>query len=472
MSLRTRLALFIAVAVAAALLVQGVSGYVVFRQQAYLRLDSELNLYLSQVGRALPRGLLGGSPGGPSQGRPPSRGEPLEFLPRDYVARVRFVRDGEVIVAQDGFPEGAPLERAVKPRAYGAWRVASREVSARPDDRSGDESGNRPRGESESRFGDTEDRLGGGEGDTYIQAALSSRELLSSLERYRRTLFATIVSVSALGALIAFWLSRPALRPLDHLLDTAQRVATSGDLSLRVPPGGGGELGKLSETFNRMLSRLSAFRQRESDFTRSASHELRTPLTSMKLQLSSYREGYADAEETLGVLEGEVERMTRLTEALLTLAREGRTERIGVDVAKLARDAADKAQVTYQGPSQLELSGDPILLHQALLNLLENAKKYAPGAEVAVRLEAPSEMSAPYVILSVSDTGPGMSPDATQRATEAFYRAPGVRVPGSGLGLTVVAQVAAVHGGRLELRPNQPTGLVAALHLPLQHQEV
>ena len=78
----------------------------------------------------------------------------------------------------------------------------------------------------------------------------------------------------------------------------------------------------------------------------------------------------------------------------------------------------------------------------------------------------------PYAILSVSDTGPGMSPDATQRATEAFYRAPGVRVPGSGLGLTVVAQVAAVHGGRLELTANQPTGLVAALHLPLQHQEV
>ena len=429
MSLRTRLALFIAVAIAAALLLQGVSGYLVFKQQAYANLDNELDLYLSQVRRALPGD------------RRPRRGERLPRN-RDYVARVRFVENGEVIAAQDDFPEGVPLELGEQPQTYGIWRVGSQ----------------------------TEDLLGRAGVDPFeIQVALSSRDLLRSLARYRRTLVFTIVSVSSLGAFIAFLISRPALRPLDHLLNAAQRVAASGDLSLRVPTGGSGELGQLSETFNRMLERLSAFRERESSFTRSASHELRTPLTSMTLHLSSYREGYADAEETVAVLEEEVERMTRLTEALLTLAREGRTQHIGVDLAGLAREVAEKADVVYEGPEHLALSGDPILLRQALLNLVENAKKHAPGAEVEVKLEPLTEQ--PYAVLAVLDTGPGMSDEARRRATEAFYRAPNTRTKGSGLGLTVVAQVAAVHGGRLDLLPNHPKGLTAEMWLSLAEQD-
>ncbi len=430
MSLRTRLALFIAVAVAVALLLQGVSGYLVFRQQAYASLDNDLRLYLTQVRRALPR----------NQG--PRRGD-FGFLPRDYLAKVRFIRDGEVIAAQDDFPEGIPLELGERPRTYGIWRVGSQ----------------------------TEDLPGRvGVDPLDVQVALSSRDLLRSLERYRRTLAFTVLSVSALGALLAFWLSRPALRPLEHLLSVAQRVATSGNLSLRVPTGGGGELGTLSETFNRMLSRLAAFRARESDFTRSASHELRTPLASMTLHLSSYREGYADAEETVAVLEEEVGRMTHLTEALLTLAREGRTQQIGVDAAGLARETAERAGVVYQGPASLTLSGDPILLRQALSNLIENAQKHAPGTKV-IELKASVDEAQPYALLSVSDAGPGMSSEEMRRASEAFYRAPGTRTKGSGLGLTVVAQVAQVHGGRLELSPNHPSGLRATMWLRLAEQD-
>lgn len=256
---------------------------------------------------------------------------------------------------------------------------------------------------------------------------------MAGLRRYRRTLLVTVVSVSLLGAATALLLSRPALRPLQHLLDTAQRVASSGDLSLRVPRGGSGELGELSRTFNHMLERLSAFQQRESLFTRSASHELRTPLTSMTLQLSSHREGYASAEETFRILEEEVTRMTRLSEALLVLAREGRTERVEVDVATLAREVAEKGKVAYEGPEGLELSADPLLLRQALVNLLENAKKHAPGASVGVTLETRNAKGQSFVVLSVADTGAGMDDETRARAREAFYRAPGTRVSGSGL---------------------------------------
>ena len=435
MNLRTRLALFIALAIAAALLVQGVFGYLSFRQQAYVSLDRDLGLYLTQLqtSQRRERGPRGGL----------RDAELLNELFEGYIASARLVSAGQVVLQPEKFPADVPAEFVKRPRSYGVWRVASVAVSApSPDDAP----------------------------NLTIQAAVSSQALLEGLARYRRTLLLTVVSVSLLGALASLLLSRPALRPLQHLLATAQRVAASGDLSLRVPQTGGGELGELSATFNRMLERLAAFRGRESAFTRNASHELRTPLTAMKLQLSSYREGYAGADETFAVLEGEVTRMTRLSEALLTLAREGRTQRVGVDVARLAKEVAEEAKVVYQGPETLELSGDPILLRQALVNLVENAKKHAPGADVSVGLEPRSVSGVSgqrFAVLSVTDTGPGLSPEATARATEAFYRAPGTRVPGSGLGLTVVAGVAEVHGGRLELLPNLPHGLRAELWLGL-----
>ena len=439
MSLRARLALFIAVAIAAALLVQGMVGYLSFRQQAYASLDRDLNLYLTQLQTSQrDRGPRGG----------PRDAQILNELFEGYIARARLVREGQVVAQPKDFPAEVPVEFASKSTTYGSWRVGSAALRLEPP--------NLSQGNSAP-----------GTPNAYIQGAVSSHELLEGLARYRRTLLITVVGVSLLGALVALLLSRPALRPLQHLLETARRVADSGDLSLRVPHEGGGELGELSATFNRMLERLAAFRVRESAFTRNASHELRTPLAAMRLHLSSYREGYENAEETLSVLDEEVERMTRLSEALLTLAREGRTQRVGVDVAALARDVATQADVEYRGLERLELSGDPLLLRQALVNLLENARKHAPSADVTVTLEIKTAAGRESAVLSVTDTGPGLSPDAFQRAGEAFYRAPGTKVAGSGLGLTVVAQVAKVHGGRLELKPNEPSGLQAELWLSL-----
>ena len=438
MSLRARLALFIGVSVALALLLQGTAGYFSFRQQAFRGLDSDLQTFLTRAERELRR-----------PGRPDIReGAVLEPLPSDFIARVRVIYQGEVVAAQEGFPEGVGLALGKRPQTVGAWRVASRELS--------------------------------GPFSATLQAAVSSREVRRLLGRYRRSLFITAFLVSLLGALSALSLSRPALRPLQYLTATARQVAASGNLSLRVPMAGAGELGELSATFNAMLERLSAFREREAMFTRSASHELRTPLAAMKLQLSSQREGYAEVGETLAALEREVERMTQLSEALLTLAREGRAERVSLDLAALAFEAAEEAGALYEGLEQLEYSGDPLLLRQALANLLDNAAKYAPGAAVTVALELrrgelrPGELrpdaDEPFITLSVSDTGPGLSEQERGRASEAFYRASRTSVQGSGLGLAVASQVAQVHGGQLELSANQPTGLKAVLWLRQQEQ--
>ena len=442
MSLRARLAWFIAVAIAAALLVQGLFGYVSFRQQAYASLDRNLRLYLTQLQTSQrERGPRGGS----------RDAQVLGELFEGYVARARVVREGRVVAQSEAFPADVPVEFESQPEMHGGWRVGSAALRSAP-----------PSLPQAAARGSPATYPA-----EYVQAAVSSRELLEGLQRYRRTLLATVVGVSWLGALVALLLSRPALRPLQHLLGTARRVADSGDLSLRVPPGGGGELGELSATFNRMLERLAAFGARENSFTRNASHELRTPLAAMRLHLSSYREGYGSAEETLSVLNEEVERMTRLSEALLTLAREGRTQRVGVDLADLAKETAGEAGAQYRGPERLELSGDPLLVRQALVNLLENARKHAPGAEVEVTLETRTSSTQTFAVVSVTDSGPGLTPEAMNRAGEAFYRAPGTRVPGSGLGLAVAKQVAETHGGRLELRSNAPTGLRAELWLSL-----
>ncbi|MCS7057361.1 MAG: HAMP domain-containing histidine kinase [Meiothermus sp.] len=434
MSLRLRLALFIAVAIALALLVQGFLGYASFERLQLGNLERELDNYLRRVAAQteMRRGIEDHLEHVDAGGRHPYLlGRPLRRLinpaPPGGIAHARLVQEGRVTREWGQFPEAVPLSDSPRARLEQNWLYKSLYL----------------------------------ESGVYIQGALEASQVQNSLAGYRQTLVFTALVVSLLGALAAWMLSGPALRPLRHLLKATRRIADSGDLSLRVPPEGSGELLHLSQTFNQMLERLAAFRQREVEFTRHAAHELRTPLTAIRLQLDAYRQGLSTPEETLSVVQEEVERMTCLSESLLTLAREGRGQKVGLDLAQLALRAAGRWGLPYQGPGSLEISGDPILIEQALENLIQNTKKHAPGAPAGVDLES----RAPYVVLRVWDEGPGMPKEAMERAFEPFYRAPGVRAPGHGLGLSVVARVAEAHGGKLVLLPNQPQGLRAELWL-------
>ncbi len=444
MSLRLRLALFIALAIALALLVQGFLGYASFERLQMGNLERDLNAYLARIadqleGRRGPPRLFRRDRDGDSGTEWMERlrdNTPLLPLPNPApvgtIAHARLVQ-GQVVLREWGsFPDEIPLDNHPAARLEQNWLYKSV-------------------------------RLGPG---LYLQGALEASQVRASLAGYQQTVLFTALVVALLGAGVAWLVSGPALRPLRHLQQAARRVADSGDLSLRVPAEGSGELLHLSQTFNQMLERLSAFRQRETEFTRNAAHELRTPLTSLRLQLDALQQGLASPEETLSVVREEVERMTHLSESLLTLAREGRGQRVGLDVAQLAQEVAQKAGVPYQGPLHLETSGDPFLLRQALENLLSNAQKYAPGAPV--RLELAHSDDRQFAILRVQDEGPGMPPEVLQRATEPFYRAPGTRVPGNGLGLSVAAQVAQVHGGRLELKNLEPRGFAAELWIRVQ----
>ena len=450
MTLRTRMALLMAAGIAVALVSQGIFSYFSFRQTLYNNLDQELGGYMAQIIGQLRTEDNNPQPAPPRpadvrppDGRPAASQPPVQSPlppPRrevDTRGKSRLIVGGRVTRSWNDFPIEFPLPSSQAqnaPYTVGNWRVHTQEIP-------------KP--------------------GRVFQAIISEENVLSSLSSYRQSVGVTALLVSLLGAWLAWWLTGLALQPLRALTQTAKQVAHSGDLSLRVTTAAGGELGDLSHTFNEMLERLTEFLTRETQFTRNASHELRTPLTSLTLYLSAYRQGFTTPVTTLKVVTEEVERMTRLTASLLTLAREQRAVLSQLDLGQLAARVALETGVTYTGLNRLELMADPILLRQALDNLLENARKYAPDSEITIHLTLERHRQKPFAVLSVRDQGSGLSTEALTRATQAFYRAPGVRVAGSGLGLSVVEQIAKVHQGHLELRNNTPHGLEVQIWLPL-----
>ncbi|WP_038055445.1 sensor histidine kinase [Thermus amyloliquefaciens] len=397
MSLRARLALFLALSIGLALLFQGGLSYLAFRRLLEADLDRSLRFYVEAL----------------AEGRRPPRGE-FAF---------RLVQ-GEAVHKSENFPD---LPR-LSPGAYwrGGWRVLVLEVP----------------------------------GGT-LSVARYDPGAAGALARFRLALLASGALLTLLAVLLASRLAGAALAPLSRLTEVARRVADSGDLSHRVDPGGGGELQALAESFNHMLERLEAFLERERRFTRDAAHELRTPVAAALAQVEGAEAGYLPKEEALQAAKEELLRMKRLVEALLVLAREGRVERIPLDLAQLARQEAEAFGVPYRGPESLPFLGDPLLLAQALGNLLRNAFVHGEGKGVEVGLGVEGEEA----VLEVQDQGPGMPEEALKEAGRPFFRAS--RKPGEGLGLSVAKKVAEAHGGRLELQPNRPSGLLARLRLPL-----
>ncbi len=427
MSLRLRLAVFIAVLIALAVLAQGIVGYKRFERLGLLEVDQALVAYLEDMSHRVQR-----PPGGrfdkrnDDQPAPPMMFGNLET--RNRLLRVRLVQDDTIIATSgDAFPTEIQIPKQSL-ATVGIWRTISQDLS----------------------------------NGLTIQAVINLADQQRGVRNYLQSMFLTVPLFAGLGALAAWFFSMAALKPLENLIGTTQHVADSGDLTQRVPQRQGtGELERLTRTFNQMLERLQGFREREIGFTRTAAHELRTPLTAMRAQLDAQREGWATADEALGTARDQVERMTKLSQALLVLAREGRAELSSIDLASLAKTIAQSRGASYIGLDSLPFQGNQILLERALENLLENATKHAPNSEITVKLER----NVSKVLLSVTDTGAGIKPAALERASEAFYRAPGTKAYGSGLGLAVVENIMKAHGGRLLLENVVPHGLKVTLEL-------
>ncbi len=290
--------------------------------------------------------------------------------------------------------------------------------------------------------------------------------------------------VAVLGGLL---LVRISLKPIRAITEQAERIS-SESISQRLPVAKtGDEIERLSLSLNRMIGRLDESIQHISRFSADVSHELRTPLTIVRGELEAMASRPGNTPETLesvGTTLEEIERLTRIVDQLLTISRldagQAGIERSRVDLGSLARSTAEQMQllvdekriaVHYRIESDTCVSGDPLRLKQVLVNLLDNAVKYtAEGGHIEVGVRALDQMA----ILSVVDSGIGISEEALPHVFERFYRADKARARstgGTGLGLSIVRAIVAAHDGVVSVRSDPRTGTEVRVELPLDAVE-
>lgn len=274
--------------------------------------------------------------------------------------------------------------------------------------------------------------------------------------------------------LVAGWvIAGRLLRPVRHLTDTA-RAITDTDLSRRIPVDGSDEIAELTATFNEMLDRLSAAFAAQRAFVDDAGHELRTPITIVRGHLELMGDEPQDREETVALVTDELDRMSRIVDDLLLLAKAEQPDFVQlqpVELSDLTAELLMKARALGERDWRLDtcasgtFSADPQRLTQAVLNLARNAVEHTtPDAEIAMgSIRRDGE-----VRIWVRDTGPGVDPTERDRIFERFARGRGGprRSEGAGLGLAIVRAIAAGHHGRVELDSPADTGATFTLVLP------
>jgi len=310
-----------------------------------------------------------------------------------------------------------------------------------------------------------------------VQRAVNQRAL-EALQLYSIwALLALFVASLVIGWLV----SGRLLRPIARIADTVREIQAN-DLSRRIRLGGpDDELRRLADTFDEMLDRLDEAFEGQRQFIHEASHELRNPLavirTNLEVTLDDPDASVEDLRHTAAVVQRSTERMARLVDDLLVYARKGTLslERDPVDVGLLVDDAADEFVATaeshdvslvHHAPDDLWVVGDRLSLRQALGNLLANAIRLSPPS-TTVRLRAGRE--GPWVWIAVEDQGPGIDPDDQAHVFERFWRGDereGREQGRSGLGLTIVRQIAEAHGGEVKLASTPGHGSAFALWLP------
>jgi signal transduction histidine kinase len=296
----------------------------------------------------------------------------------------------------------------------------------------------------------------------------------------------SLALVVILGLAGGFFVSRRVLNRVEAMTDKAQTIM-AGDLAGRLPVAGtGDELDRLAEHLNAMLERIEALMRGLKEVSDNIAHDLKTPLTRLRNRCEQALRGSAGVDDYRAALEStiaESDELIRTFDALLMIARaesgHARDNMTEFDAAEIARDVGELYEpladekgiaLTVDAPAAAPVRGNRELVSQALANLIDNAIKYAgPNGEVN---GAPAEIvvkagnDGERIALSVADRGPGIAEADRGRVVERFVRLEQSRsAPGSGLGLSLAAAVARLHGGELKLEDNHP-GLRSTIALP------
>ncbi|MEQ8739119.1 MAG: HAMP domain-containing sensor histidine kinase [Hoeflea sp.] len=303
-----------------------------------------------------------------------------------------------------------------------------------------------------------------------------------------RQALVTALAIMFAGALaIWFFVGRRALKRIDHMSKASKKIM-AGDLSQRLPVNGSGdEFDRLSLSLNAMLGRIERLNEGLRQVSDNIAHDLKTPLTRLRNRAEAALSGGGDAESHQQALEqmiADSDQLIRTFNALLMISRveagSSTAQMSLVDLSELARDAAELYEpvaeeagvvLTADITPDLTINGNRELLAQSLSNLIDNAVKYVgdvPSPAIKVSLVR----SGDAVRLSVTDNGPGVPADRREDVVKRFVRLDESRSkPGTGLGLSLVQAVAALHGGRLELEDGSTgagpsPGLQASMVLP------
>jgi len=309
--------------------------------------------------------------------------------------------------------------------------------------------------------------------------------VVPELKELRRT----ALNLTAIGGLIllvglagGWWLVGRALGPIDGISSAAVKIS-AGDLSQRINVAETeSELGRLAAVLNSTFARLETAFTQQQQFTADAAHELRTPVSVIltQTQTALSRDRYAaEYRETVEACERSAQRMRRLIESLLELARldagQETMKRLRFNLAETVNECADQLKPIasqhnvkiLKELAPVEITGDAERLAQVITNLLVNAIQYnRPDGEVRVKLEAQPGLA----VLTVSDTGPGISAEDRPHVFERFYRGDKSRTASNGnagLGLAISKAIVEAHGGTISGSSQPGTGTTFTVILPL-----
>ena len=301
--------------------------------------------------------------------------------------------------------------------------------------------------------------------------------------RFRTTNWYITAAVMLLSGVLTYFVSGRALKPLRSFASQVEQVQLNNLADMRIDEDVIPEFQQLSRSFNQMLERLNNAFAAQRQFTGNAAHELRTPLTLMQAQLDLFSSEHPDVPpeiaEFLALLREQTERLTRLTKTLLemsNLRQVARNERIQLApmIEEIFTDLAplvEKRGITLEADGDGVMTGSDALIYRLIFNLTENAVKYnRPGGSVRVCVTQETEK----LLIRVSDTGCGIPEKYQQSIFQPFFRVDKSRsreYGGAGLGLSLVWEIAVLHGGSVWVEESSDKGTTIAVELPTQQSK-
>ncbi|MBW4465208.1 MAG: HAMP domain-containing protein [Pegethrix bostrychoides GSE-TBD4-15B] len=283
-----------------------------------------------------------------------------------------------------------------------------------------------------------------------------------------------VIGIFLIGSGLAWLATGRLLRPVHQLATTARSISET-DLSQRLTLSGSGELVELANTFNGMMNRLQEAFMSQRNFINDAGHELRTPITIIQGHLELLDDVPPEMTETLEIIQDELDRMARLVNDMILLAKSERPDFLQletVEITPFVEELLQKAQTLAERNWQLKQQGQGVVvadrqrLTGALLNLLNNAAQHTQPQAL---IELGAAVQAQQVRFWVRDMGTGIALSDQSRIFKRFARATNSRrrSDGSGLGLAIVQAIAEAHGGQVHLASKPGYGSTFTLILPL-----